>query len=265
MPSRFRFPEATTQLWLPLGLDPNNKFPGGFNYNAVARLKPGFTAADAERDFTAVLPRILELYPSFAPGVSTQMLLDQAKPIPRIIPLQEDVTGGIAKTLWMVAAAAGLVLLVACANVTNLVLVRSDGRQRELAVREALGAGRARVLLHFMAEASLLSAVAAVVGLGLAWVAVRVLVASTSVQIPRLSEVHIDAATVGFTILIAMLVALGRDDELELHLRASEAAGVSRDEVRELLLQTAIYCGVPAANNAFKLAEQVFAARDAGP
>src|SRR5436190_3870378 len=208
MPSRFRFPQTSTQLWLPLGLDPNNKFPGGFNYNAVARLKPGFTAADAERDFTAVLPRIVELYPSFAPGVSTQMLIDQAKPIPRIVPLQQDITGGIAKTLWMVAAAAGLVLLVACANVTNLVLVRSDGRQRELAVREALGAGRARLLLHFLAESALLSTIAAVLGLGLAWAAVRILVSSTSVQIPRLAEVSIDPATVGLAILGAVLVAL---------------------------------------------------------
>jgi 3-oxoadipate enol-lactonase/4-carboxymuconolactone decarboxylase len=66
-------------------------------------------------------------------------------------------------------------------------------------------------------------------------------------------------------VTIAMLIALGRDDELELHLRASEAAGVSRDELRELLLHSAIYCGVPAANNAFKLAEKVFAARDASP
>src|SRR5205823_8716395 len=108
MPNRFRFPSSATRVWLPLGLDPNNKYPGGFNYNSVARLKPGVTAADAQRDFTAVLPRILELYPTFAPGVSTQMLLDQAKPKPALVPLREDVTGGIAKTLWIVAAAAGL-------------------------------------------------------------------------------------------------------------------------------------------------------------
>lgn len=208
MPSRFRFPAAGTQLWLPLGLDPNNKFPGGFNYNGIARLKPGFTAADAERDFAAVLPRIVELYPTFAPGVSTQMLMDQAKPVPKVVPLQQDITGGIAKTLWMVAAAAGLVLLVACANVTNLVLVRSDGRQRELAVREALGAGRARVMLHFLSESALLTAMAGVVALGVAWAALRVLVASTSVQIPRLSEVHIDAATVLFALLISALVTV---------------------------------------------------------
>lgn len=208
MPARFRFPEAGTQLWLPLGLDPNNKFPGGFNYNAIARLKPGVTAADAQRDFAAVLPRILELYPDFAPGVTTQMLLDQAKPVPVLIPLKEDVTGGIAKTLWMAAAAAFLVLLVACANVTNLILVRADGRQRELAVREALGAGRARVMLHFLSESAVMTAIAGVAALGVAWAAVRTLVAAGPAQIPRLAEVRIDLNTVAFAVLIAALVAV---------------------------------------------------------
>jgi putative ABC transport system permease protein len=208
MAARFRFPAATTQLWLPLGLDPNNRFPGGFKYNSVARLKPGFSVADAERDFAAVLPRMVELYPTFAPGLSAQMLMDQAKPVPKLVPLQDAITGGIAKTLWMVTAAAALVLLVACANVTNLVLVRSDGRQRELAVREALGAGRARVILHFLSESALLTVIATVVAVGLAWAALRVLVASTSVQIPRLAEVHIDATVSAFAIIIAALVTV---------------------------------------------------------
>ena len=208
MPSRFRFPSSATQLWLPLGLDPNNKFPGGFNYNSVARLKPGVRAADAQRDFAAVLPRMVELYPSFAPGVSTQMLMDQAKPTPVIVPLHEDVTGGIAKTLWMVAAAAGLVLLVACFNVANLILVRADGRQREIAIREALGAGRARVLGHFLAESAVIASIAGVVGLAVATAAIRALTASGLTDIPRLAEVHIGAAEALFALVIAALVAL---------------------------------------------------------
>jgi putative ABC transport system permease protein len=206
MPQRFRFPNANTQLWMPLQLD-MSKPTGGFNYTSVARLKPGVTIADAQRDFTAVLPRIVELYPDFVPGVSTQMLMDQAKPTPVLVPMHKDVTGDIARTLWMVAAAAGLVLLVACANVTNLILVRADGRQRELAVREALGAGRARVMMHFLAESALLTAIAGVVGLGLAWVAVRTLVAAGPVQIPRLAEVTIDFTTVVTTAVIVAITA----------------------------------------------------------
>ena len=207
MPQRFRFPAANTQLWLTLGLDPADPFPGGFNYNSVARLKPGVSAADAQRDFTAVLPRMVELFPTFAPGVSTQMLMEQAKPKPVLVPMREDVTGGIARTLWMVATAAGLVLLVACANVANLILVRADGRQRELAVREALGAGRARVMAHFLGESAILTAFAGALALGLAWLAVRALVSAGPTGIPRLAEVHIDAATVVFTIAIAAVVA----------------------------------------------------------
>lgn len=208
MPQRFRFPTARTQLWQPFQLDPGNQFPGGFNYNSIARLKPGVNVADAQRDFAAVLPRMVELYPSFAPGVSTQMLMDQAKPTPVLAPLREDMTGGIAKTLWMMAAAAGLLLLVACANVTNLILVRADGRQRELAVREALGAGRARLMMHFLAESTILTAVAGAAGLGLATLSVRALVSAGPAAMPRLAEISIDSTVVLFTIAISALVAL---------------------------------------------------------
>lgn len=204
----FRFPSAATQLWLPLALDPSSIDPGGFNYPAIARLAPGVSVSGARRDFASVLPRVVEVFPMLAPGVSTQMLLDQAKPVPVLIPLREDVTGDIARTLWMVAAAAGLVLLVACFNVANLILVRADGRQREMAVREALGAGRARVLAHFLAESAVLAILAAAVGLAIAWIAVRVLVAAGPAGVPRLAEVRIDLATVAFTALIAALVTV---------------------------------------------------------
>jgi len=208
MPRRFRFPTPETQIWLPLQLNPNEQFPGGFNYDGIARLRKGVTVADAQRDLTSVLPRIIELFPNLAPGVSTKLLLDQAKPVPLLVPLKEDVTGGIAKTLWIVAAAAGVVLLVACANVTNLILVRADGRQRELAVREALGAGRGRVIAHFLAESLLITAVSGVAALALAAVAIRVLVGVGSSAIPRLAEVHIDLPTIAFAIAVSALAAI---------------------------------------------------------
>jgi predicted permease len=207
MPERFRFPSAKTQIWLPLQLDPNANFSGGFNYPGVARLRPGVSVEAADRDLANVLPRVVEVAPNLAPGIPTSMLLEQAKPRPFTIPLRDDVTGGIARTLWIVAAAAGLVLLVACANVANLILVRADGRQRELAVREALGAGRLRVMAHFLGESAILAAIAGVGGLVVAWVAVRTLVAAGPTEIPRLAELHIDAPTVAFTILISIVVA----------------------------------------------------------
>lgn len=207
MPQQFRFPAAETQLWLPLQLDPNGE-GGGFSFNSVARLKPGTSIAEAERDFAALLPRMVELYPTFVPGVSQQMLLDQAKPRPFLVPMRDDVTGGIARTLWIVAAAAGLVLLVACANVTNLILVRADGRQRELAVREALGAGRARVMAHFFSESALLTSIAGLAGLGVAAFAVRTLKSLGPAEIPRLAEVNIDWIVVLFAIVAAAVVAV---------------------------------------------------------
>ena len=208
MPTRFRFPSPETQIWIPTRLDPNDPSPGGFNYDGIARLRKGITIAAANRDLVSVLPKIVELSPNLAPGVSTQMLLDQARPIPFVAPLKEDVTGGIAKTLWIVAAAAGVVLLVACANVTNLILVRADGRQRELAVREALGAGRGRVTAYFLGESLVVTVVSAAAGLALAAVAIRVLVSMGPTSIPRLAEVHIDLATVAFAIVVSALVAV---------------------------------------------------------
>jgi predicted permease len=208
MPERFRFPRANTALWLPLALDPNDPFPGGFNYDAIARLRPGVTVADAERDMRNVLPRVVEVSPNLAPGVPTQMLLDQAKPQPSLLPLRDEIVGTVARTLWVVAATAALVLLVACANVANLMVVRADARHRELAVRAALGAGRARVMSHFIAESALLSAVAGALGLAIAAIGIRLLVSAGPSQLPRLAEVRIDAVVALFTAGVTLAVAL---------------------------------------------------------
>jgi predicted permease len=208
MPKRFRFPSAATQIWVPMRLDEAEPYPGGFNYDGIARLKPGVTIASAGRDLVSALPHILEVSPNLAPGVSTSMLLQQAKPVPFVTPLKGDVTGGIAKTLWIVAAAAVLVLLVACANVTNLVLVRADGRQRELAVREALGAGRGKVVAYFLAESMLVTAISAAVGVALAAAAIRLLVTAGPADIPRLAEVSIDLPTLVFAIVVSVIVAV---------------------------------------------------------
>jgi putative ABC transport system permease protein len=208
LPASFRYPASETRLWFPMELDPNASFSGGFNYDGVARLADGVSIEAAQRDFAAVLPRMVEVFPNMAPGVSTQLVLDQAKPRPILIPLREDLTSSIAGTLWMVGAAAGLVLLVACANVANLVLVRADSRHRELAVREALGAGRRRVMTHFLSESVLLAAISGAIGLVVAWLAIRTLVVAAPANIPRLAELNVDPMTVVFTIALTALVAV---------------------------------------------------------
>jgi predicted permease len=207
MPESFRFPGASTKLWIPLQLDPHDQFPGGFNYNSVARLKAGVTIDAAQRDFAAALPRVVDVVQYLAPGVPMKMVMEQAKPVPLLIPLRDDMLGDVARTLWIVAATAVLVLIVTCANVANLLLVRADGRHRELSVRAALGAGQVRVAAHFFTEATVLAAVSALLGLGAAAIGIRLLVSAGPVQIPRLAEVHIDLAVVVFTVVVALLVA----------------------------------------------------------
>jgi predicted permease len=208
MPASFRFPTPDTRLWLPENADPSDPEDSGFNHNTVARLKPGFTVEDAERDFAAALPRIVELYPTFAPGIPTKMVMDQAKPTPRIIPMKDDVVGDVSKTLWIVAATAILLLIVTCANVANLLLVRADGRYRELSVRAALGAGKRRIATYFLTEAALLAGISAMFGLVVATIAVRLLVRAGPAEIPRLAEVGVDTPVVVFTVIVAFLVAL---------------------------------------------------------
>jgi len=208
MPESFRFPAAKNELWIPIRFDPHDPYPGGFNYDAVARLKPGVTIEAAQRDFASVLPRILELSPMLAPGVTTKMLLDQAKPIPKLVPMRDDVVGSSARTLWIVAAMALLVLLVTCANVANLLIVRADARHRELSVRAALGASRARVLSHFFMEAGILAGASALLGLATASLATRLLVRAGPIEIPRLAEVSVDGWVVAFTVLVSIVVAL---------------------------------------------------------
>jgi predicted permease len=208
MPATFQFPNADTKLWLPLQLDPSDPYPGGFSFNAVARLKPGVSIDAAQRDFVNVLPRVVDVSPNLAPNVPIQMVLTQAKPVPRLVPMRDDVVGDVSRTLWMVAATAVLLLLVTCANVANLLLVRADARHRELSVRAALGAGNARVLSHFFAESAVLTAISALLGIGVAAIAIRALVSAGPSQIPRLAEVHVDGAVIAFTLIVGTLVAL---------------------------------------------------------
>jgi predicted permease len=207
MPRQFRLPAPNTQVWLPLAIDPVTLDQVAFSHESVARLKPGVTPVDAQRDFASVLPRVPELYPNFVRGITTAAIMQQTKPIPVIVPLQDDMTVGIASTLWMLAASTALLLFVACANVANLTLIRADARQRELAVREALGAGRARLVSQFFAESAILAGAAGVIGLAAAAVVVRWLTASGPAAIPRLAEVRIDSTTVVFMLVVATLVA----------------------------------------------------------
>jgi len=254
MPAQFSFPAADTRLWLQARVDPDSAAAGDFTYSAVARLAPNATPGDAQRELARVLPRVAESFPRLESGTATADWLDQVHPTPVVIPLRDEVTSGIARTLWMLAAAAGLVLLVAWANVANLMLIRADGRQLELAVREALGANRLVLLTSFLGESLVLGAAAGALALLAAWGALRALVAFGPADVPRLGELGLGLTTVAFVVMIAVVGAVVcaavpvvrvRRLALSITLRdggRGETAGKTRQRLRALIatLQIAV-------------------------
>ena len=210
MPARFAFPlygntdTTGTRVWLPVK-HTDRATVEDFSYAAVARLAPGATAEQAQRELAALLPRMAESFPSVESGRSTVSWLAEVKPTPVVLPLREQITGGIARTLWMLAAAAKLVLLVAWANVSNLMLIRADGRQQELAVRQALGASRMRIAGHLLGESLLLGVSAGALALLIAHGAVRALVAFGPASVPRLAELGVGLPTVVFIALLTLV------------------------------------------------------------
>jgi predicted permease len=196
MPASFHFPDAATRIWLPAKLDRDATTTGDFSYSGIARLKGGVTLAAARADLAAALQHMAELYPQIQSGTGTAEWLEQTRPAPAVEGLRDAMTRGVSRTLWMLGAAAGLVLLVACANVANLMAIRADGRQLELAVREALGAGRGRILTHFVGESALLGGAACVAAIALSWIAIRAFTAFAPPDLPRLEELSLGGATV---------------------------------------------------------------------
>lgn len=209
MPERFRFPGRETQLWTPLALDPADVNAGPFRLGAVGRLRPGVSLDALHRELTGLLARLPEKFPNLFPGLPTAGVLKQSRAAVMVSALRDDVVGDFARVLWIVAATAALVLVVACANVANLLLVRAQGRGTDLAVRSALGASRLQLVRLFAAEGVILAAAASVVGILLALLGTRLLVRHGPPEIPRLAEVGVHGATLLFTALVALLVAAG--------------------------------------------------------
>ena len=208
LPRSFEIPTSRIALWIPLNLDPANPPPTAFTYGGIARLKAGVSAAAAERDFASVLPRAATLYPRFAPGVSTQQILAQTKPRPILTPLRDDVVGAVSTTLWLTGAAAFLLYLVACINVGNLALVRFDARQLELAVRQALGAGGARIARSYLAEIAIVALAAGITALAISGAALALLGSKGPTDLPRLAEVALDGRCVLFALVACSCAVL---------------------------------------------------------
>ena len=203
MPAGFRFVDrGEPALLLPFKLDRSKVFVGDFSFPAVARLKPGVTTAQADADVARMIPIVNRTFPA-PPGFSLKMF-DQARIGPNVGPLKRDVVGDIDKLLWVLMGSIAMVLLIACANAANLLLVRAEGRQQELAIRAAMGATRGRIARELLLESLILGLAGGALGLGLAYGALRVLLAMAPAGLPRLGEIGVDASVLLFTLGVAL-------------------------------------------------------------
>jgi len=209
MPDDFHYPTSSTGAWFPLQFDPSHAEVGSFNFNAVGRLRPGITPEAGAAELAQVLPR---LFDEFATDIPRKMF-EQAHLTPVAHPLRDAVVGDVGHLLWILLGAVSLLLVIACANVASLFLVRAEGAQRDVAIRMALGAGRGAVVAQYLTEALLLAVGGGTAGVLLALLGVRALRRSPAgADLPRLAEVGIDARVmlfaIGATVVSALAVSL---------------------------------------------------------
>ncbi len=202
----FRFLDRRFDIVEPFQFDRANVFVGNFSYRAIARLKPGVTMTQASADVARMIPMLPRKF-KLAPGMSPQVL-ENTRMGPLLRPLKTEVIGDSASVLRLLMITVGIVLFIACANVANLLLVKADGRQQELAVRAALGASRARIAREMLAETLTLAAIGGVLGVALAQAALRLIVWLAPANLPRLDELSIDPYVLAFAFAISLLAGL---------------------------------------------------------
>ncbi|MGA2576163.1 MAG: ABC transporter permease [Bryobacteraceae bacterium] len=206
MPADFRFLDLDAAMVLPLQFDRNKAFLGQFEYPGIARLKPGVTIEQASADITRMIPIALHSFPP-QPGLTVKVFED-VRLAPKLQYLKQDLVGDVGRTLWVLMGTLGAVLLIACANVANLLLVRAEGRRHELAIRSALGARWPDIARDLLTESVALGLLGGALGLGIAYGAVRVLIAMAPAHLPRLNEISIDPAVILFTLATALVTGV---------------------------------------------------------
>lgn len=202
MPAGFQYPTPSTELWVPAPFSFTTASPASFDWYSIARLKPGVSIEAATRELDQLVARVVEVFPGEVPPA----MWEAAHVRSVIRPLREALTGNVRELLWILMASAALVLVVACANVAGLFLVRAEDGRHELAVRRALGAGTATAHAQYVTEAALISIGGALAGLALAATGLHALrLLPVSVDLPRLAEVTIDARVLTFTLFVVVL------------------------------------------------------------
>jgi predicted permease len=203
LPKNFHFLDSDDRgVILPVQWDRTDVKLGNYSYEALARLKPGVTLQQANADLARMQPIVMNSFP--APEGFSIKIFQQAQIGPNVRPLKQDVVGDVGNTLWVLMGSIGMVLLIACANVANLLLVRVEGRRQELAVRGALGASRGRLAAELLLESIVLGLLGSAIGLGLAYAALRVLVVLAPDGLPRINEITINGPVLLFTLFVSL-------------------------------------------------------------
>jgi predicted permease len=206
MPRAFRIADRDFELLLPLALDPIHEKLAPFGYNGIARLKPGVSLAQADADIARLIPVWMDSWTN-GPGTNPHFY-ERWFITPNFRSLKQQVIGNVAGVLWIVMATVGLVMLIACANIANLLLVRAESRQQELSIRAALGAGRARIARELLVESVALGLTGGLLAIAVAWAGLRFLVAVGPANLPRLAEITLDVRSLAFTFLLAAFSGL---------------------------------------------------------
>ena len=203
MPPGAALKDQRTEIWLPLGLNPaNRQNRGSHGLFLIGRLRDGATLQSAQTELEALIERWGERV-----GVTDHVfapLTENSGHILSMKPLQQEVVGDAGRPIWVLQAAVGFVLLIACANLANLLLARGEARHQEFAVRRALGASRGRLLRQFMTEGLVLSIAGGILGVWLARAGVAALIAAYPTSLPRASEVSVNAPVLLWTLAISM-------------------------------------------------------------
>jgi predicted permease len=203
MPPGFDLMDQRVELWLPLQLAPAiRQFRASHFLSVLGRLKDDVTPSQAESELTSLMPEW-----GARTGASGHLFVP-GEHVLQLTTVQDAVVGSSRRVFWLLQAGVGLVLLIACANLANLLMVRAETRGREIAVRTALGAGRRRLLAQFVVEGLVLIASGGVLGLALAWAIVGALTAAYPESLPRVGGITIDASVLGFTLLVCALTAV---------------------------------------------------------
>jgi putative ABC transport system permease protein len=196
MPKGFAFP-ADAEYWSPIAINPANASRGGHFLAVVARLKPGVSAAQAGTEMKTIAERLAKQYPDSSADESAE-----------VVPLLEQIVGNIREPLLALLTAVGVVVLIACANVANLLLVRASVRDKEIAIRIALGAGRGRLVRQMLAESLILSIAGGALGVLLAYVAIQPIQTLSAGSIPRVQSVTIDATVLLFAFGVSVATGI---------------------------------------------------------